>query len=413
MSEALIAALTQTLVDDPRNVDVRCHLAALLYDAGRHHEALGHAHMAALFEESPGAAAFLVDEIEEALATGRVRPSMTSLLLADGAPDDEAVDDTSEGGTADDTPPEREKLSVGPSTPASDDLWDIVRPAVTLADVAGMQDVKQRLERSYLAPLRNPELRAAFGASMRSGLLLYGPPGCGKTYLARALAGELGIYFIAVGLADVLDMWVGSSERNLAKLFAAARELAPAVVFIDEVDALGHKRAGLTHSGTRNVVNQLLAELDGAEVDNDGVLFLAATNRPWDVDGALRRPGRFDRSMLVLPPDAEARRAILEANLVDRPVADGLSLDALVASTDGWSGADLVHVVETATEAALSASIDRGDVQPIDQATLQAAAAEIRPSTGEWFRSAKAHVTFGNTDGQYDELADYIRDRRL
>src|SRR5262245_4364317 len=163
--------------------------------------------------------------------------------------------------------------------------------------------------------MRSPELRQMYGKSLRGGLLLYGPPGCGKTFLARAVAGELGANFYAVGLHEVLDMWLGQSEHNLHELFVRARRNNPCVLFLDEVDALGQKRSHLSRSAGRNVVVQLLAELDGMGADNEGVFVLAATNQPWDVDPALRRPGRFDRTILVVPPDLDARRKILEVHM--------------------------------------------------------------------------------------------------
>src|SRR5581483_7199199 len=130
------------------------------------------------------------------------------------------------------------------------------------------------------------------------GLLMYGPPGCGKTFIARALAGEMGAHFLAVSLADVLDMWIGQSERNVRELFNIARRSAPCVIFLDEVDALGQKRSQLRNSAARGTVNQLLSEMDGMQSTNDGVYVLGTTNHPWDVDVALRRPGRFDRMEL-------------------------------------------------------------------------------------------------------------------
>lgn len=200
-------------------------------------------------------------------------------------------------------------------------------PAWLMAVVAlvvggGPARAKERLEVAFLAPLRNPELRRLYGKSLRGGLLLYGPPGCGKTFVARAVAGQMGASFISAALSDVLDAYVGQSEQNVHTLFRLARSHAPAVLFLDEIDAIGHKRTHTAFSSLRNVVNQLLTELDGIGSDNDGVYVLAATNAPWDVDPALRRPGRLDRSIAVLPPDEPARAAILHHHLRARPWFD-------------------------------------------------------------------------------------------
>lgn len=279
----------------------------------------------------------------------------------------------------------------------------------TLADVAGMDAVKRRLQLSFLGPLKNPELRKLYGKSLRGGLLLWGPPGCGKTYLAKAIAGELGARFVAIGIEDVLDMWTGQSERNVRSIFERARRQSPCVLFFDEVDALGQKRSNLRGSAGRNVVVQLLTELDGVDRDNDGVFVLAATNHPWDVDAALRRPGRFDRTLLVLPPDARARRAIMAAQLVGRP-ADGIDLDALARGTERFSGADLVHLVDAAAELALASSIETGTARPITQADFTTALAELHDSTSDWLAIARNYAEFaGEQRAEYDDLLDYLR----
>lgn len=275
-----------------------------------------------------------------------------------------------------------------------------------------MREVKERLEAAFLAPLRNPELRKLYGKSLRGGLLLYGPPGCGKTFLARAVAGELGASFLNVALSDVLDMWVGASERNLSSIFKTARRNAPCVVFLDELDALGGKRSRIQHGGMRNTVNQLLTELDGVGSENDGVFVLAATNHPWDVDSALRRPGRLDRTLLVLPPDEEARQAVLHYHLRERPVA-GVDLGKLARRTDGFSGADLAHVCETASEYALMDSVRSGEPRMIDMADLTKAAKELRPSTEAWFGTARNVAMYANNDGTYDDLLAYLKKRKL
>jgi SpoVK/Ycf46/Vps4 family AAA+-type ATPase len=250
-----------------------------------------------------------------------------------------------------------------------------------------------------------------YGKSLRGGLLLYGPPGCGKSFVARALAGELGAGFLSVSIDDVLDPYLGTSERNLHELFAAARRSQPCVLFFDEIDALGHKRSQLGSSAMRTTVNALLEELDSVDADNDGVFVLAATNHPWDVDPALRRPGRLDRMILVLPPDEPARVAILESNLRDRPIA-GIDLARLARLTQGYSGADIAHVCESAAEQAMVDAVRSGVVRMIGMVDVEAAIAEVRPSTGPWFETARSVVAFANRGGEYDELAAHMKGMR-
>jgi SpoVK/Ycf46/Vps4 family AAA+-type ATPase len=292
------------------------------------------------------------------------------------------------------------------------DAYDAEHTGLKLADVAGMTEVKARLEAAFLAPMRNPELRRLYGKSLRGGLLLYGPPGCGKTFIARAVAGELGAKFIAVSFADIIDMFVGQSERNIHELFEIARRNAPCVLFLDEVDAIGQKRSQLRHTPMRSAVNQLLLELDDISGNNEGVFLLAATNHPWDVDSALRRPGRFDRTLLVLPPDGAAREGVFRYHLKERPVA-GIDLGKLSKQTDGYSGADIAHICETAAERALMDSVRRGEPRMIGTPDLEAAIAEVKPSLGAWFDTARNVALFANEGGTYDDLAAYLRKRRL
>jgi SpoVK/Ycf46/Vps4 family AAA+-type ATPase len=283
---------------------------------------------------------------------------------------------------------------------------------VTLADVGGLEAVKERLEVAFLAPLRNPELRQMYRKSLRGGLLLYGPPGCGKGFVARALAGELAATFINVSINEVLDMYLGSSEQNLHDLFVFARARAPAVIFFDELDALGRKRTQLRSDALRTTVNQLLSELDGIGSDNENVFVLGATNQPWDIDPALRRPGRFDRTLLVLPPDAAAREAIFRTHLQERPIAS-IDLRRLAALSDGFSGADIAHVCDTAAEKAMIDAMRGGELRMIEMRDLEAALGEVRPSLNAWFEIARNVVTFAGGDGSYDELREYMRQRRL
>ena len=283
---------------------------------------------------------------------------------------------------------------------------------MTLADVGGLDPVKKRINEAFLEPMRHPEIAKAFGKSLRGGLLLYGPPGCGKTFIARAIAGELKAHFISVTVSDILDKWLGNSEDNMHEVFVRARQLAPAVLFFDEVDAVGGKRSGSNNTAMRNVVNQMLQEMDGIGSDNDGLFVLAATNHPWDVDNALLRPGRFDRMVLVLPPDAAARDAILHVHLRNRPI-EGIDIAELVSKTDGFSGADLQHVCATAAEKAMMDSIAAGAVRPITMKDMRLALAEIKSSIGPWMQSAKNVANFGNASGQYDDLVDFLKSKKI
>jgi SpoVK/Ycf46/Vps4 family AAA+-type ATPase len=401
MSDALIDSLTAAVAARPDDVALRLHLAELLVAAGRAGEAIGHAAQVLARDPADETARRLM---AAALPGGAPAPAPRPSV------DWDALEGEFEGVVPPRFVPAGDEPE--PVRGAADRSFDVERATVTLADVGGMDEVKQRLELAFLGPLRNPELRALFGKSLRGGLLLYGPPGCGKTFLARAVAGEMGAAFISLSIVDVLAMWVGSSERNLHDLFDAARAHAPCVLFLDEIDALGHKRSQLSSSALRTLVNQLLTELDGVGGGNEGVFVLAATNAPWDIDAALRRPGRLDRTVLVLPPDATARAAILEYHLRDRPVA-GIDLRALAAATEHFSGADLAHVCETAAEFAMRDAIATGDIRMISQQDMTAAVRDVRPSTDAWFATARNVAMFGNQSGEYDDLAAYLKKRKL
>jgi len=420
----LIESLGRAIEASPTDVPLRLHLARLLLDAGSTDEAIALCGAALQLDPQNADARGL---IAEALAP---RPGNASTLSGaepgTGIPTVEPGDatvpaDRAQDGSAFDWSAAEDQVGhlappmfvEGAPTGSPVDAFDAERPSVTLADVGGMAAVKTRLEAAFLAPLRNPELRAVYGKSLGGGLLMYGPPGCGKTFIARAVAGELEATFLSVSASDVLSRWLGDAEANIHEVFQQARRCAPCVLFFDEFDALGQRRSDARHSALRTMINQLLVELDGVEYSNEGVYVLAATNQVWDVDPALRRPGRLDRTVLVLPPDSEAREAIFRTHLRGRPVA-GADLGELARRTDGFSGADIAYVCEVASERALLDSVTSGVVRYIAMTDLLAAVAEIRPSTGPWLSTARNWVEFGDDDGTSAELKAFLkRSKRL
>ena len=414
----LLDSLRRAVQRDPDDEVLRAHLAALLIRAGLGDEAVGH--LGLLLAGDPGNAEY------QALMRAAIAGGPTA---ADGRA--EAQGRHPSALERPERPPVRADADSGPIGPGPVDDFDWgaaeqdfvaglahepIETRLRLSDVGGLEEVKAQLEAAFLVPLRNPELRERYGASLRGGLLLYGPPGCGKTHLARAVAGELGARFIAVSLADVLSKWVGESEANVAELFRYARSQAPCVLFLDEVDALGRSRAGLGRTGSvlRGVVNQLLAEFDGVADANEGVFVLGATNAPWDVDVALRRPGRFDRTLFVEPPDGPARVAILRSHLTGLPLDGSVDPAALAARTEGFSGADLALACRSAAQAALVDAARTGaSERAVTQADLLTAISGIVPSTGRWFDLARNVVLFADSAGEFAPLAAHMRAHKL
>ncbi len=282
------------------------------------------------------------------------------------------------------------------------------RPTLTFADVGGMERVKEEVRMKIILPLQQPELFKAYGKKVGGGILLYGPPGCGKTYLARATAGEVQAGFLAVGISEILDLWVGQSEKNLHAIFEQARANRPCVLFFDEVDALGANRTDMLKSGGRQIINQFLSELDGVSAANEGVLILAATNAPWHLDPAFRRPGRFDRILFVPPPDLPARAAILRLLLKGKPV-EAIDFDALAKKTEGFSGADLKAVVDVAVEARLRDAMKAGRLQPLSGRDLLEATKQHKPTVRDWFQTARNHALYANQSGLYDDILAYMK----
>ncbi|MFZ8758196.1 ATP-binding protein [Microbacterium sp. HMH0099] len=390
-SADFVEIIKAAVAADPENVGLRIDLVELLLQQDLNEAQRQIEHLSSLRANSA-----TLDVLGARLAAARLRSQRPSDAAATPA-----------------ASPETPRLRI-----TADDVerpvWDVEHPAVTLADVAGLEDVKRHLEGAFLLPMRNPQMARMFGKAPRGSLLVYGPPGCGKTFIARAIAGELQAGFVHATLADIVRPHFGETEQSIHSLFEAARAARPCVVFIDEFDAIGGRRTSGSSSAQsyRMLASQLLEEFDGVEADNDGIYILAATNRPWDVDPALRRPGRIDRTVLVLPPDEPARLAIVQNALRDKPAA---AVDAreLARRTAEFSGADIAYVVDQAIESAFTESVASGVPRMIGTADLERAAANTVPSTREWFEQIKPVLDYGVDDGTFAQLRSYIKAHRI
>lgn len=305
------------------------------------------------------------------------------------------------------------KLVQGGQSTSDDAPVTPTRETLKFGDVGGLDAVKEEVRMKIIIPFQRPDLFRTYGKRVGGGVLMYGPPGCGKTMLARATAGECNAMFMTVTIDAILDMYYGESERKLAEVFSTARSRKPAVVFFDEVEAIGASRQQIRHSPGKSLVNQLLAEMDGVSSNNQDMLIMAATNAPWHVDPALRRPGRFDRVLFIPPPDEAARLEILRLHLRNRPVAKDVDAGHLARQTAEYSGADLAELVERATEAPLQEAMRGGEARSLTQADFLAALKKMKPTTREWFATAKNYATFANTGGLYDDLLEYMSKRKF
>mgnify|MGYP000274175546 CR=1 FL=1 len=290
----------------------------------------------------------------------------------------------------------------------NDALTFLKKPTINFENVGGMEKVKEEIDLKIIKPLLHKDLYKAYGKKIGGGILLYGPPGCGKTHIARATAGEINANFINVGINDILDMWLGNSEKNLHEIFNTARENKPCVIFIDEIDALGANRNDINKTAGRTVINQFLSELDGIDSDNDGILILGATNAPWYIDPAFRRPGRFDRIIFVAPPDEKARESIFQIQLKEKPV-EKINLKELAKKSKEFSGADIKSSIDIAIEQKLIESFKDGIPKPLSTKDITKAISKMKCSTKEWFGSAKNYALYSNDSGLYDDILTYLK----
>jgi transitional endoplasmic reticulum ATPase len=256
-------------------------------------------------------------------------------------------------------------------------------PSLDFDDVGGMTAIKNRLRETVIDPVRNPELYERYGLGTVDGVLLHGPPGTGKTFLTRALAGRLDFNYIELEASDLTSSLVGEAADNVAEVFEAARASQPCLVFLDEIDAIAAERAGGARKtmSESQMITQFLTEM--SSLGDTDVVFVAATNLPDEIDGAAWR--RFDVRVEVPPPDAEGRAAVLDTHLAERPVTEGgVDTDRLAALTDGYTPSDLELVVDQAAREALSETEPNGEFRLITQSHLEAAVETTDPSLDAW-----------------------------
>jgi transitional endoplasmic reticulum ATPase len=439
-----LLALREALKVSPENVPLRQHLADSLLRAGRaeeaereYREALAMAPSSTTLKLGLARAFFQQGKNSHALVTvedllkSSDKPAAAYILHArlllksgdienavrayrwgveadDGVADEELAEHLGIDANPEDSDVLEGKLRATWEAESSAPDVEVERPKINFAQVGGMEAVKDEIRMKIIHPLTHADLYKAYGKTIGGGILLYGPPGCGKTYLARATAGEINAGFISVGINEVLDMWIGNSERNLHEVFEQARQNRPCVLFFDEVDALGASRTDMRQHAGRMLINQFLAEMDGVKSSNEGILLLGATNAPWHLDSAFRRPGRFDRILFVPPPDAAARAAILQLHCAGKPSGD-VDFDHVAAKTEHFSGADLKAVVDMAVEEKLREAMKSGVPAPLTTKDLAGVAKKQRPTTREWFSTARNYALYSNQGGAYDDILQFLK----
>ncbi|MEM3400055.1 MAG: ATP-binding protein [Candidatus Micrarchaeia archaeon] len=267
------------------------------------------------------------------------------------------------------------------------------KPNIKFSDVAGLEKEKEAINEAIVYPLQNPELARKYGKFGGGAILFYGPPGCGKTFIIKAAAGECNASFINAKISDILDMYVGNTEKNIHNIFETARKNAPCIIFFDEVEGLGGRRDQMGQQPYQKMaVNQLLFEMDGLEANNQNVLVVGATNAPWDMDPALRRSGRFSKIIYLPAPDKKTREQIFKLHSKNRPLEKNINWGRLARATIGYSAADIKQICEDAAAIPWKEAMKTGKERKIRTSDFIAAIKKRKSSLGPWYESAKKQI---------------------
>lgn len=293
------------------------------------------------------------------------------------------------------------------------DLILVEKPKVRFEDIAGLQEVKERIKEAIVYPFVYPEEYKYFGVSPGGGILLYGPPGCGKTMLAAAAAAECDAVFINLKVSDIKDKYVGESEKNIKQVFELARSYERAILFFDEIDALAGERSGYREGHERSLVNELLAQMDALESKGSprNCLVLAATNQPWSVDLALRRSGRFDSTVFLPQPDSQARRRIFEINLRDKPAEKSVSPATLAQMTEGYASAEIVDICDRAAKIPLRERLrEKKRRREISMDDFKLAISEKKTVLPSWYLRAQKEIEGSGEADMFQDLIQAAKD---
>jgi transitional endoplasmic reticulum ATPase len=310
-------------------------------------------------------------------------------------------------------PPAVKKSEQEKSVEKAKSLVMAEKPGIKFADIAGLETVKENIKEAIVYPFIFPDEYKYFGVKPGGGILLYGPPGCGKTMLAAAAAAECDAAFINLKVSDIKDKYVGESEKNLKEVFNVARSYDRAILFFDEIDSLAGERSGSSDGHEISLVSELLAQMDGMEAKDAmrKYLVLAATNRPWDVDIALRRPGRFDTTVFVPHPDFAARRKILELNIKVMPLDKEVNVDKLARSTEGFSSAEVASVCQVAAKIPLGERIrENKPRRKISAKDFDQAISKQKTGLAAWYAKAAEDLPRIGEAEMFQELLEAARE---